>query len=195
MILLIDNYDSFTFNIAQYVLQITPDLVVRRNDEISIDQVREMNPNAILISPGPCTPDKAGIAEDVIREFADSTPIFGVCLGMQAIGEVYGGEIVQAERIMHGKESLVSHDEQGVFESVPNPFRAIRYHSLAVDRESLPDELVVTASSEDGEIMGLRHRTLDVEGVQFHPESILTQHGNLIIENWVNKVIGKSLKR
>lgn len=195
MILLIDNYDSFTFNIAQYVLQITPDLVVRRNDEISIDQVREMNPNAILISPGPCTPDKAGIAEDVIREFADSTPIFGVCLGMQAIGEVYGGEIVQAERIMHGKESLVSHDEQGVFENVPNPFRAIRYHSLAVDRESLPDELVVTASSEDGEIMGLRHRTLDVEGVQFHPESILTQHGNLIIENWVNKVIGKSLKR
>lgn len=194
MILLIDNYDSFTFNIAQYVLQITPDLRVRRNDEISIDQVREMKPNAILISPGPCTPDKAGIAEDVIREFADSTPIFGVCLGMQAIGEVFGGKIVHAERIMHGKESLVSHDEQGVFENVPNPFRAIRYHSLAVDRESLPNELVVTASSEDGEIMGVRHRTLDVEGVQFHPESILTQHGNLIIENWVNKVTGKSLK-
>lgn len=194
MILLIDNYDSFTFNIAQYVLQITPDLMVRRNDEISIDQVREMKPNAILISPGPCTPDKAGIAEDVIREFADSTPIFGVCLGMQAIGEVFGGKIVHAERIMHGKESLVSHDEQGVFENVPNPFRAIRYHSLAVDRESLPNELVVTASSEDGEIMGVRHRTLDVEGVQFHPESILTQHGNLIIENWVNKVTGKSLK-
>jgi para-aminobenzoate synthetase component 2 len=194
MILLIDNYDSFTFNIAQYVLQITPDLVVKRNDEVSIEQVRALNPKAILISPGPCTPDKAGIAEDVIREFADATPIFGVCLGMQAIGEVFGGEIVRAERIMHGKESLVSHDEQGVFENVPNPFRAIRYHSLAVERDSLPEELVVTAASEDGEIMGLRHRTFDVEGVQFHPESILTQHGNLIIENWVNKVIRKGLK-
>ncbi len=188
MILLIDNYDSFTYNIAQYLMDSGAELTVRRNDELTVDEVEKLAPSAILISPGPCTPDRAGISEELIRRFAGKVPIFGVCLGMQAIGEVYGGKIVRAERIMHGKESQITHDGEGVFRGVDNPFRAIRYHSLAVDKSTFPDELMVTATSEDGEIMGIRHKELDVEGVQFHPESILTEHGNQIVANWVERV-------
>jgi para-aminobenzoate synthetase component 2 len=188
VILLIDNYDSFTYNIAQYVMDCGAEVIVRRNDELTVDEIEELHPRAILISPGPCTPDKAGISEELIRRFAGKVPIFGVCLGMQAIGEVYGGKIVRAARIMHGKESQITHDGEGVFKGVENPFRAIRYHSLAVDKSTFPGELLVTATSEDGEIMGIRHRELDVEGVQFHPESILTEHGNQIVANWVDKV-------
>lgn len=188
MILLIDNYDSFTYNVAQYAMESGADLTVRRNDEITIDDVQNLKPAGILISPGPCTPDKAGVTEEIVRAFAGKLPIFGVCLGMQAIAEVFGAKIVPAQRIRHGKPSEISHDGQGVFVGLPNPFQGIRYHSLAVDRSSLPAHLEVSATAEDGEIMGLRHRSLDVEGVQFHPESVLTQNGNQIIANWVKRV-------
>jgi len=188
MILLIDNYDSFTYNIAQYALECGEEILVKRNDEITLDEIRSLNPRGILLSPGPCTPDKAGITESVIREFAGKIPIFGVCLGMQAIGEVFGGKIVPAKHIMHGKASFVEHNGKGIFEGIPSPIRAIRYHSLVVDRNSLPDELRVLATSDDEEIMALEHREYDVQGVQFHPESVLTEHGHRIIENWLSRV-------
>lgn len=188
MILLLDNYDSFTYNIAQYAEELGADLLIKRNDEISVADAVVQEPSAILISPGPCTPDKAGVTEDMVRAFAGKIPVFGICLGMQAIGEVYGGKIVQAKRIMHGKESTIEHTGVGSFEGIPNPFRAIRYHSLVVERESLPGELEVTATAEDGEIMGLRHWSHDVEGVQFHPESILSEHGMQLISNWLRRV-------
>jgi len=188
VILLLDNYDSFTYNVAQFAEGAGAEILVKRNDEISVDDAVALKPRAVLISPGPCTPDKAGISEDLVRAFAGKVPIFGVCLGMQAIGEVYGGRIVRAKRIMHGKESAISHDGKGVFDGLPSPIRAIRYHSLVVERESLPTELEVTATANDGEIMGLRHRDVDIEGVQFHPESILTEHGKSIIGNWVRRV-------
>jgi anthranilate synthase/aminodeoxychorismate synthase-like glutamine amidotransferase len=188
MILLIDNYDSFTYNIAQYAEELGAVLLIRRNDEVTVADALAMSPEAVLISPGPCTPDKAGITEDLIRAFAGKAPVFGVCLGMQAIGEVFGGRIVQAARIMHGKESNIEHNGTGVFEGLPSPFKAIRYHSLVVERASLPECLEVTAVAEDGEVMGLKHRTLDIEGVQFHPESVLSEHGMTLIENWLRRV-------
>ncbi|HET6645169.1 MAG TPA: aminodeoxychorismate/anthranilate synthase component II [Fimbriimonadales bacterium] len=187
MILLIDNYDSFTFNIAQYLGELGAEVEVRRNDEIASAEAGKMQLQGVLISPGPGTPDRAGASEDLIRSLAGDVPIFGVCLGMQAIGEVYGGRIVRASRIMHGKASAISHEGVGVFAGIPSPFEAIRYHSLVVDRESLPAELQITAEAEDGEIMGLRHRELDVEGVQFHPESVLSAHGKELLANWLRR--------
>ncbi|MCH8273707.1 MAG: aminodeoxychorismate/anthranilate synthase component II [Armatimonadetes bacterium] len=188
MILLIDNYDSFTYNVAQFAMESGAELIVRRNDAISLDEIRRLRPEGIIISPGPCTPDKAGISEPIVREFAGSIPIFGVCLGMQAIGEAFGGRIVKARRIMHGKASEITHDGRGLFHGVPSPFRAIRYHSLVVEEDSLPADLEVCATSEDGEVMGIRHREFDLEGVQFHPESVLTEHGKQLVANWARRV-------
>lgn len=183
--LLIDNYDSFTYNILQCLQQLGAEVIVRRNDEISVDQIPQLGLAGIIISPGPCTPDKAGHSEAIIEKFAGRIPIFGVCLGMQAIGEVFGGRIVRANRIMHGKTSTISHSGKGAFKSLPDNFEAVRYHSLVVEKESLPDCLEVTATSPDGEIMGLKHRELSVEGVQFHPESILSESGAKLLANWL----------
>ncbi|RYG48176.1 aminodeoxychorismate/anthranilate synthase component II [bacterium] len=191
MILVVDNYDSFTYNLVQYLGQAGAEVVVRRNDEVTIPEMRAMKPDGIMLSPGPCTPKESGICLDVLRAALDGTlamPLFGVCLGHQAIAHVAGGEVRQAERIMHGKASLVSHDGKGLFEGMPNPFRAIRYHSLIVTRESMPKGFFTTAQSEDDhEIMGLRHETLPIEGVQFHPESVLTEQGFRIVENFVRR--------
>lgn len=189
-LLLIDNYDSFTYNLAQYIWSLGAEAEVRRNDEITVQEALEGGYAGILLSPGPCTPDKAGICEDLIRASAGKVPLFGVCLGMQAIGEAFGGRIVPAQRILHGKPSRIEHDGQGVFVDLPSPFSAIRYHSLAVERSTLPPELRVSATAEDGEIMGLRHATLPIEGVQFHPESIGSEHGKRLVENWVRSVLG-----
>lgn len=188
MILILDNYDSFTYNLAQYVQELGAEVVVRRNDDITVEEIEAMAPEGILISPGPCTPDKAGISEEVIQRLGGRIPIFGVCLGMQAIGEVYGGKIVRAKQIMHGKDSEIRHEGKGVFQGLPSRFRAIRYHSLVIEPSSVPSELEVTAISEDGEIMGVRHRGLDVEGVQFHPESALSESGKELVANWVRRV-------
>ncbi len=185
MILVIDNYDSFTFNIVQYLGELGAEVKVIRNDELPMEQIEKLNPNRILISPGPCTPRDAGISCDVIRRFGTRLPVFGVCLGHQAVGEVYGGRVVRAERLMHGKTSPIEHIGKGVFAGMPNPFDATRYHSLLVERASLPAELEITAQTKEGEIMGLQHRTLPVHGVQFHPESILTQNGKLILQNFL----------
>ncbi|MDQ2986470.1 MAG: aminodeoxychorismate/anthranilate synthase component II [Armatimonadota bacterium] len=184
MILLLDNYDSFTYNIAQYAGEFGADLRVVRNDAISVHDAMAMEPQGIILSPGPCTPDKAGISEDLIRAAAGKVTVFGVCLGMQAIGEVFGAKVVPAQRIMHGKESVVSHDGLGVFRGIPSPFKVIRYHSLAL--ASIPEELTITATSEDGEVMGVRHREHAIEGVQFHPESVLTEHGKQLVGNWLS---------
>ena len=194
MILVIDNYDSFTYNLVQYLGQAGADVVVRRNDEITFEEIKRLNPDGIMLSPGPCTPRQSGVCLSILagalgEEKRISMPIFGVCLGLQAIGEVGGGVVEQARNIMHGKASLVRHDGRGLFEGMPNPFRAIRYHSLVVTRSSVPPEFEVTATAEDdGEIMGLRHRTLPIEGVQFHPESVLTEQGFTIVENFVKRV-------
>ncbi len=184
MILVLDNYDSFTFNLVQYLMQLGESVEVFRNNEIEVFEIKNKNPKGILISPGPCSPDKAGISEKVIVELSSEVPIFGVCLGMQAMGEAFGGKVVRAKKIMHGKTSQIEHDSKGVFAGLPNPFRATRYHSLAVEKESLPDCLDISAMSEDGEIMGLRHKNLRVEGVQFHPESVLSEYGMQLIGNW-----------
>ncbi len=189
-LLLIDNYDSFTYNLAQYIWSLGAEAEVRRNDDITVLEALEGGYAGILLSPGPCTPDKAGICEDLVRAAAGKVPLFGVCLGMQAVGEAFGGRIVPAQRILHGKPSQIEHDGQGVFQDLPSPFSAIRYHSLAVERSSLPPELRVSATAEDGEIMGLRHATLSIEGVQFHPESIGSEHGKRLVENWVRSVLG-----
>ncbi|KAA0228062.1 aminodeoxychorismate/anthranilate synthase component II [Fimbriimonadia bacterium ATM] len=191
MILILDNYDSFTYNLAQYVQELGAEVVVRRNDDITVEEIEAMAPQGILISPGPCTPDKAGISEEVIQRLGGRIPIFGVCLGMQAIGEVYGGKIVRAKQIMHGKDSEIRHEGKGVFQGLPSRFRAIRYHSLVIEPSSVPSELEVTATSEDGEIMGVRHRGLDVEGVQFHPESALSESGKELVANWVRRVTSR----
>lgn len=188
MILVLDNYDSFTYNLVQYLLQCGKEIETYRNDELSIEEIALKNPSGILISPGPCTPDKAGVSEELILHLSEQVPIFGVCLGMQAIGEAFGGKIVRAKKIMHGKSSQISHDGKGVFADLPNPFSAIRYHSLVVQKESLPEVLEVTATSEDGEIMGLRHKSLPIEGVQFHPESILSENGLQLVSNWVKSL-------
>jgi anthranilate synthase/aminodeoxychorismate synthase-like glutamine amidotransferase len=183
MILLLDNYDSFTYNIAQYAEEFGADIKVYRNDAITVEEAMATRPEGFLISPGPCTPDVAGISEELIKAAAATVPIFGVCLGMQAVGEVFGAKVVAAREIMHGKASSVTHDGKGIFSDIPSPFSVIRYHSLALT--DLPDDLQVTATSEDGEVMAIRHRSLPIEGVQFHPESVLSEHGKQMIGNWL----------
>jgi anthranilate synthase component 2 len=185
MIALIDNYDSFTYNLAQYLGELGAEVRVFRNDEISVDQVAALAPSHVVISPGPGTPDDAGITLGLIARLAGSVPVLGVCLGHQAIGQAFGGKVVRARRVMHGKVSRIRHDGGGVFIGVPDEFVATRYHSLVVERESLPACLGVTAQSEDGEIMGLRHRSLALEGVQFHPEALLTEHGHRMLQNFL----------
>ena len=190
MILMVDNYDSFTYNVVQYLAELGADVEVRRNDEITLADIAEMAPQKIVISPGPCTPNEAGISVDVIKHFAGKTPILGICLGHQSIGQAFGGEVVRAKRVMHGKTSMIHHVDSGLFKGLSNPYEATRYHSLVVAQDSLPDCLEVTAwtQNEDGsmdEIMGIRHKTLAVEGVQFHPESILTQHGHDLLNNFL----------
>jgi len=185
MLLMIDNYDSFTYNLVQYLGELGQEVVVYRNDEIDLDKISALNPRYIVISPGPCTPNEAGISVPLIKEFAGKIPLLGVCLGHQSIGQAFGGKIIHAKQVMHGKTSQVSHQDVGVFKGLPNPFTATRYHSLVIERESLPDCLEITASTDDGEIMGVRHKTLAVEGVQFHPESILTEHGHDLLNNFL----------
>jgi anthranilate synthase component 2 len=185
MLLMIDNYDSFTYNLVQYFGELGADVRVVRNDAITLDEVAALQPTHIVVSPGPCTPNEAGISVPLIRRFAGKVPILGVCLGHQAIGQAFGGHIVRAGRVMHGKLSQVTHDGRGTFAGLPDPFTVTRYHSLAIERATVPDELEVTATSEDGEIMGVRHRTLAVEGVQFHPEAILTEHGKPMLANFL----------
>ena len=187
-VLVIDNYDSFTFNLVQYLGELGAEPVVVRNDEVDLAGVEAIDPDAILISPGPGTPDDAGISCEVIRTLAGRRPILGVCLGHQAIGQVYGGDVVRAGQVMHGKTSLIHHEGAGVFAGLPSPFEATRYHSLVVDPATLPEVLVVTATTDDGVIMGLRHRELDVEGVQFHPESILTNSGHRMLQTFLDRV-------
>ncbi|GAB5045988.1 anthranilate synthase component II [Thermodesulfovibrio sp. TK110] len=185
MILLIDNYDSFTYNLYQYIGEINPDIAVYRNDQITIEEIEELNPERIIISPGPCTPKEAGVSCDVIKHFAGKIPILGVCLGHQAIGAAFGAKIVLSPEIMHGKTSLIYHDGKTIFKGLPNPFEATRYHSLVVDKESLPECLTVTAWTSNGIIMGIRHKEYIVEGVQFHPESILTKVGKDLLKNFL----------
>lgn len=188
MILLIDNYDSFVYNLARYVSELGWKRRVVRNDAVSISQIRELNPSHIILSPGPCTPNEAGISNAIIRAFGPKKPILGVCLGHQCMGQVYGGQVVRAGQPMHGKTSLIDHDRQGVFQGLPHPLRVTRYHSLVVEPSSLPPELQITATSPDGEIMALRHKTHPVVGVQFHPEAVLTEGGYMILKNFLESV-------
>jgi anthranilate synthase component II len=187
MLLMIDNYDSFTYNLVQYLGELGEEVRVARNDEITLEGVAKLKPACIVVSPGPCTPSEAGISVPLIKEFAGKIPILGVCLGHQAIGQAFGGRIVHAKELMHGKTSAIRHDRRGVFRELPDPFIATRYHSLAIERASLPGSLEVTAWADDGEIMGVRHRELGVEGVQFHPESILTEHGHRLLKNFLER--------
>jgi len=186
MIVMLDNYDSFTYNLVQYLCELGAEVAVFRNDEITIQKIEAMQPSHIVISPGPCTPNEAGVSLELIARLAGRVPILGVCLGHQAIGQAFGGKVVRARQVMHGKTSRIRHDENGIFREIPNGFVATRYHSLVVQRDSLPDCLVVSAESEDGEIMGLRHRSLPVEGVQFHPEALLTEHGHRMLQNFID---------
>jgi anthranilate synthase/aminodeoxychorismate synthase-like glutamine amidotransferase len=188
MILMIDNYDSFTYNLVQYLGQLGEEVVVYRNDAVTLDEITAMNPEAIVISPGPCSPEQAGISVETIRRFHRSVPLMGVCLGHQSIGQAFGGRIVRAGRIMHGKTSPILNDGRTIFQGLPNPFPAGRYHSLLVERETLPDCLEISAQTDEGEIMGLRHREWPVEGIQFHPESILTPSGKRIIRNFLKLI-------
>jgi anthranilate synthase component 2 len=185
MLLVIDNYDSFTYNLVQYFGELGEDVRVFRNDAITLKEIAAMKPGRLVISPGPCSPKEAGISVAAIKEFAGTLPILGVCLGHQSIGYAFGGEIVHAKQLMHGKISPVHHLDTGIFTGLPNPFNATRYHSLAIRRETLPACLEVTAWTDDGEIMGVRHTTLDVQGVQFHPESIMTEHGHALLDNFL----------
>jgi anthranilate synthase/aminodeoxychorismate synthase-like glutamine amidotransferase len=186
MILMIDNYDSFTYNIVQYLGEMGQDVRVYRNDKITTDEIAAIKPDHLLISPGPCDPELAGVSVETIQRFAGEIPILGVCLGHQSIGHAFGGRIVRAGRLMHGKTSPILHDNQGVFAGIPSPFRAIRYHSLVIERETIPDCLEITAETAEGEIMGVRHKTLPIEGVQFHPESVLTEHGKQLLQNFLS---------
>jgi len=191
MIVMIDNYDSFTYNLVQYLGELGEDVRVMRNDELSVEQIRKLNPARIVISPGPGTPDQAGVSLALIEKLGGQIPILGVCLGHQSIGQVFGGRVIRADRIMHGKTSPIHHAGKGVFAGLPNPFEATRYHSLIVEKSTLPRELEITAWTQDergevDEIMGLRHRSLAIEGVQFHPESILTQHGHDLLRNFLH---------
>ncbi|NKE07879.1 MULTISPECIES: aminodeoxychorismate/anthranilate synthase component II [Mesobacillus] len=185
MILMIDNYDSFTYNLVQYLGEMGEELKVIRNDQTSIKGITELDPQFLMISPGPCSPNEAGISLEAIKNFSGKTPVFGVCLGHQSIAQVFGGDVVRAERLMHGKTSMVYHDGKTIFEGLENPFPAARYHSLIVKKETLPDCLEVSAWTEEGEIMAIRHKTLPVEGVQFHPESILTTPGKQLLRNFI----------
>jgi anthranilate synthase/aminodeoxychorismate synthase-like glutamine amidotransferase len=185
MMLVIDNYDSFTYNLVQYLGELGQEMAVYRNDKITVAEAEALAPESIVISPGPCTPLEAGISNDLIAHFAGKVPILGVCLGHQCIGHVFGGKVVRAGRLMHGKTSMIYHDGRTIYRGLPNPFRAVRYHSLVVERESLPDCLEITAESEIGEIMGIRHRQYAVEGVQFHPESVLTDVGKDLLRNFL----------
>ena len=185
MLLMIDNYDSFTYNLVQYFGELGEDVKVVRNDEVTVEQIAAMNPQRIVVSPGPCTPNEAGVSVPVIRHFAGKIPLLGVCLGHQSIGQAFGGRIVHAKQLMHGKVSEIRHRNAGVFRALPNPLTATRYHSLVIERESLPDCLEVTAWTDDGEIMGVRHKHLHVEGVQFHPESVLTERGHDLLANFL----------
>jgi anthranilate synthase/aminodeoxychorismate synthase-like glutamine amidotransferase len=185
MILMIDNYDSFTYNLVHYLGELGERVLVFRNDKIRLEEVGRLNPNIIVISPGPCTPKEAGISVDLIKEFAGRIPILGVCLGHQSIGYAFGGNIVKARRLLHGKTSQIYHDGKGIYEGLPNPFEATRYHSLLIERESLPDNLEITAWTDEGEIMGIKHKEYLIEGVQFHPESILTKHGKDLLRNFI----------
>ncbi|HTV42433.1 MAG TPA: aminodeoxychorismate/anthranilate synthase component II [Candidatus Sulfotelmatobacter sp.] len=186
MILVLDNYDSFTYNLVQYLGELGVETVVKRNDEISIDEIRALKPERILVSPGPCSPRESGLSNDVIRTFsAEGAPVFGVCLGHQCIGHVFGANVVVNYRMMHGKTSPIKHNGKDLFMDMPNPFMATRYHSLVIQRDSVPDCLEITAESDEGEIMGVRHKTLPIWGVQFHPESILTENGRQILKNFL----------
>ncbi|WPM32134.1 aminodeoxychorismate/anthranilate synthase component II [Hydrogenobacter sp. T-2] len=184
-VLMIDNYDSFTYNLVQYLQMLSADVAVRRNDEISLEDIRRAKPDAIVISPGPCTPKEAGISVDVIREFYREIPILGVCLGHQSIGYAFGARIVRAKRLMHGKTSQITHTGEGIFEGLKNPFTAVRYHSLVIDKSTLPEVLKITAWSEDDEIMGVQHVEYPLFGVQFHPESVLSEEGMKLLENFL----------
>ena len=185
MILMVDNYDSFTYNLVQYLGELGADVVVHRNDRITPKEIEDMSPERIVISPGPCTPEKAGISIEVAKHFAGKVPLLGVCLGHQSIAHAFGGRIIKAGKLMHGKTSMVKHDGKKLFLGLPNPFEATRYHSLVLDRETVPDGFDITAESDDGEIMGLRHRNMFIEGVQFHPESILTTSGKDLLKNFL----------
>lgn len=193
MILVIDNYDSFTYNLVQYLGELGEEVQVRRNDEITLEEIEQMGPDHILISPGPCTPNEAGISLALIDRFKGVIPIFGVCLGHQAIGQAFGGNVIRAGRLMHGKTSPIHHKGTSVFEGLESPFTATRYHSLLVERDSLPDCLEITAETEEGEIMGLRHKEYPVEGVQFHPESIITDHGHTMLRNFLKRKAGEKV--
>jgi anthranilate synthase component II len=186
MVLMVDNYDSFTYNLVQYLGELGEEVKVVRNDELTVEEIASLRPARIVLSPGPCTPNEAGVSLELIRRFAGEVPILGVCLGHQAIGQAFGGRVVHARTLMHGKTSPIHHDGEGVFKGLPSPYTATRYHSLAIERDSCPEALEVTAWTEDGEIMGVRHRSLPVEGVQFHPESILTEHGHALLRNFLS---------
>ncbi|MGE4489985.1 MAG: aminodeoxychorismate/anthranilate synthase component II [Kiritimatiellales bacterium] len=186
MILVIDNYDSFTYNLVQYLGELGAEMKIFRNDEITVEQAVALKPEKVLVSPGPCSPREAGVSCDIIREFGHRVPLLGVCLGHQAIGDVYGGKVVRADRLMHGKISPILHKGESVFKGLPSPFNATRYHSLLVERASLPDCLKITAETAEGEIMGLQHREFPVHGVQFHPESILTENGKQLLQNFLD---------
>ncbi|HDU5924848.1 aminodeoxychorismate synthase component 2 [Klebsiella aerogenes] len=187
MILLIDNYDSFTWNLYQYFCELGAEVLVKRNDELTLAEIASLAPERIVISPGPCTPDESGISLDVIRRYAGKTPLLGVCLGHQAIAQVFGAAIVRAAQVMHGKTSLIEHNGEGVFKGLNNPLTVTRYHSLVIDPPTLPADFIVTARSTSGEIMGIRHRQWDLEGVQFHPESILSEQGHQLLENFLKR--------
>jgi len=187
MLLMIDNYDSFTYNLVQYFGELGQEVKVFRNDEITLQEIAALNPQYLVLSPGPCTPNEAGISVPAIHHFAGKLPIMGVCLGHQSIGQAFGGKIIHAKQLMHGKVSPVSHHNVGMFRDLPNPVTCTRYHSLVIERETLPDCLEITAWTEDGEIMGVRHKTLPIEGVQFHPESILTEHGHQMLQNFLTE--------
>ena len=187
MLLMIDNYDSFTYNLVQYLAEIGQEVKVVRNDKISIEEINKLNPQYIVISPGPCTPNEAGISLELIETFKGKIPILGVCLGHQSIGQAFGGKIIHAQTIMHGKTSKISHNNKGVFKGIKDPFIATRYHSLVIDRESLPNCFDITAWTDDNEIMGIKHKELAIEGVQFHPESILSEHGHDLLKNFLDQ--------
>lgn len=185
MLLMIDNYDSFTYNLVQYFGELGEDVHTVRNDEITLEQIEALKPERICVSPGPCTPHEAGVSVPLLQHFAGKLPILGVCLGHQAIGAAFGGKVIRAQRVMHGKTSQIEHTGVGVFKGLPSPYTIIRYHSLAIERASLPDCLEVTAWTADGEIMGVRHKEFDIQGVQFHPESILSEHGHALLKNFL----------
>ncbi|MFZ1180710.1 MAG: aminodeoxychorismate/anthranilate synthase component II [Herbaspirillum sp.] len=185
MLLMIDNYDSFTYNIVQYFGELGEEVLTVRNDEITLDEIEKLDPERICLSPGPCSPKEAGICVDLLKRFSGRLPILGVCLGHQAIGAAFGGKVIRARQVMHGKTSAIAHTGVGVFRDIPSPYNVIRYHSLAIERASLPDCLEVTAWTDDGEIMGMRHKEFDLQGVQFHPESILSEHGYALLKNFL----------